>query len=181
MADVYTYLFISLGVLISFPALLVAINLLFPQLAEGVQTRLAETPGKSCFLGIPVLCAFALAIAITTSAAGPFATLGYIAGIIAFGISCVGMAGMARLLADRISKEASPNSKLTHLVRGAVVFELACLFPIVGWLLFLPLTIIGTMGAATFSLLRWLPKRSNQSTVNGEQSTLNTEQSIIIH
>ena len=181
MADVYTYLFISLGVLISFPALLVAINLLFPQLAAGVQTRLTETPGKSFFLGIPVLCAFALWIAITTSAAGPVATLGYVGGLIGFGLSCLGMAGMARLLATRISQEAAPNSKLTHLVRGAVVFELACLFPAVGWLLFLPLTIIATMGAATFSLFRSLPRRSEQLPVNSEQSTLNTEQSIIIH
>lgn len=181
MADVYTVLFISLGVLISFPALLVAINLLFPQLTEGVQTRLTETPGKSFFLGIPVLCAFALWIAITTSGAGPFATLGYIAGLIAFGISTLGMAGMARLLAERISKVAAPNSQLTYLVRGAVVFELACLFPGVGWLLFLPITIVGTMGAATFALLRRLPKREEPTTGNSEQVILDTEQSIVIH
>jgi hypothetical protein len=65
---------------------------------------------------------------------------------------------MARLIGARIAAVASPNSSLTNLVRGALVYELACLVPIVGWLLFAPLVGLTVVGAAVFGLLRWLPR-----------------------
>jgi hypothetical protein len=65
---------------------------------------------------------------------------------------------MARLLGQRLGSIAHPNSELTHLLRGAVVYEFACLFPIVGWFLFAPLVGITAVGAATFALLKWLPR-----------------------
>ena len=90
---------------------------------------------------------------------------------IGLGIGSIGGAGMARLLGNRLAPIARPNSTLTNLVRGAVVYEFACLVPFVGWFLFIPIAGITAVGAAAFALLGWIPKTtviSNQSPVISE-------------
>ena len=54
MVDVYIVVYSLLGILICLPALLVALNLLMPQITVRIETRLGQTPGKSFFLGVPV-------------------------------------------------------------------------------------------------------------------------------
>ena len=72
---------------------------------------------------------------------------------------------MSRLLARRVTLLVSPSSQALNLLRGAVLYELACLFPIVGWFLFAPIVGITVIGAATFGLLGWLPRPSVQEQV----------------
>jgi hypothetical protein len=159
MADVYTYTFILIGMLLSLPALLVGLNLLMPNVTQRVQTRRSKTQGKSFLFGVPVTAAFALWIAVTANANwGPLRAAAIIAAFVYAGLGTLGAAGMARLLGQRLGSIAHPNSELTHLLRGAVVYEFACLFPIVGWFLFAPLVGITAVGAATFALLKWLPR-----------------------
>jgi len=179
MADVYTVTLSLIGILISAPALLVALNLLMPNLTRRAQTRLAETPGRSFFLGVPVTAAIALFVAITTSVNfGPVKAIGFIAALVGMGIGSIGGAGLSRLLGKRLALLARPNSELTNLVRGAVVYELAALVPLVGWFLFIPIAGMMTMGAATFALLKWLPKpvSSDQSAVISDQSAVISDQ-----
>ena len=176
MADVYTYTFILIGMLLSLPALLVGLNMLLPNVTQRVQTRLAETPGKSFFLGVPVTAAIALFIAITAGAnIGLLRGGAIVTAVLYMGLGTIGAAGMSRLLADRLGQAAAPNSHLTHLLRGAVVYEFACLFPIVGWFLFAPLVGITVVGAATLAFLKGRPR-----SVNSEQSAVNSEQSSVI-
>ncbi len=67
MADVYIVVYSIIGMLICLPALLMALNLLMPNITQRIETRLEETPGKSFFLGVPVTAAFLLWIAITAN------------------------------------------------------------------------------------------------------------------
>jgi Na+/melibiose symporter-like transporter len=157
MADVYTVTFSLIGILLSLPALLVAINLLMPKVTQRVQTRLEQTPGRSFVLGVPVTAAFALWIAVTSQLPGVGQAMAFIAAALFMGLGTIGGAGLARLLGDRIRPLARSNSELTSLVRGAVVYELAALVPIVGWFLFIPLAGIMAVGAAAFALVNWLP------------------------
>jgi hypothetical protein len=171
MADVYAITFSLIGILISFPALLVIMNLLLPGVTERVQTRLVQTPGKSFVMGISVTAALLLWIAIASQVNfGPVRGTAFIAAILGMGIGTIGAAGMARLLGERLAPITQPNSKSTNLIRGAIVYELACLFPVVGWFLFFPLIGITLIGAAVFGLLRWLPRprsvTSTQATAN---------------
>lgn len=159
MADVYTVTLSLIGILLSVPALLVALNLLLPNVTQRVQTRLEQTPGRSFFLGVPVTAAFALFIAVASQVNfGPVQALAFIAAAVGMGIGSIGGAGLARLLGERIRPLAHPNSELTNLARGAVVYELAALVPIVGWFLFIPIAGMMAMGAAVFALVKWLPK-----------------------
>lgn len=158
MADVYTVTFSLIGILLSLPALFVALNLLMPNVTERVQTRLEHTPGRSFVLGVPMTAAFALFIAVASQVPGVGQALAIIAAVLFMGLGTVGGAGLTRLLGDRIRPLARPNSRLTNLVRGAVIYELAALTPIVGWFLFVPFAGITAVGAASFALIRWLPK-----------------------
>lgn len=159
MADVYIVVFTLIGMLISLPALLVALNLLFPKASTHAAIRLQQTPVKSFLFGIPIASAFLLWIAITSNVPlGAVKATAFMAAFVGMGIGTVGAAGLARILADRLSSLSPNSSRLTHLVRGAIVFELACLFPIVGWFLFVPLAGIALIGAGTFALLGWIPQ-----------------------
>lgn len=158
MVDVYIVVYSLLGILICLPALLLALNLLMPQVTSRVEARLAQTPGKSFFLGVPVTAVFLLWISITATIPGLGQGSAFLVGFIGMGLGTVGAAGMARLLAKRVTLLASPSSEVLNLLRGAVIYELACLFPIVGWFLFAPIVGITVLGAATFGLLGWLPR-----------------------
>lgn len=164
MADVYTVTLSVIGILISVPALLVAINLLMPDVTKRAQTRLAQTPGRSFWLGAPITAAFALFIAITSQVnIGAVQAMAFIAALLFMGIGSIGGAGLSRLLGERIRPLSNPNSELTNLIRGAVMYELAALVPIVGWFLFAPLAAITLVGAAAFALVKWLPKPASQA------------------
>jgi hypothetical protein len=159
MTDVYIVVFTLTGILISLPALLVALNLLLPHITTNAATRLAKTPGRSFILGVPVTAAFLLWIAITSQVPfGPIRATAFLAAVAGMGLGTLGAAGMARLLGERLKPISGPTSTLTSLVRGALVYELACLFPIVGWFLFIPLAGIMIMGAAVFGIFGWLPR-----------------------
>jgi hypothetical protein len=159
MTDVYIVVFTLAGILLSLPALLVALNLLLPKVTANTATRLAKTPGRSFMLGVPVTAAFLLWIAIASQVPfGPIRATAFMAAIGGMGLGTVGAAGMARVLGERIKPMSDPSSTLTSLVRGALVYELACLFPLVGWFLFIPLAGIMVMGAAVFGVLGWLPR-----------------------
>ena len=159
MADVYTVTFILIGILLSLPAFLVGLNLLLPQVTKRAQTRLTQTPGRCFLLGVPVTAAFALWITIISQVSfGPIQATAYVAAIVGMGVGTIGAAGLTRLLAHRLHDISDTAPELTHLLRGAVIYELACLFPIVGWFLFIPLMGVTLVGAATFALLGWLPK-----------------------
>jgi hypothetical protein len=162
MADVYTVTFSLIGILLSLPALLVAINLLLPNVTQRVQVRLEQTPGRSFVLGVPVTAAFALWIAVTSQLPGIGQALAIVAAVLFMGLGTIGGAGLARLLGAHIRPLARPNSELTNLVRGAVVYELAALVPVVGWFLFIPLAGVMVAGAAVFALVNWLPKPAGQ-------------------
>ncbi|MCL4262157.1 MAG: hypothetical protein KJ069_03040 [Anaerolineae bacterium] len=173
MADVYTVTFIIIGILLSVPALLVAFNLLMPQVTQRAYTRLDQTPVKSFFLGLPVTGFIVLySLVAFQASAGLLQTTAFIVAIGGLGIGSIGGAGMARLLAARLTPLATPNSKLTNLLRGAVLYEMACLVPFVGWFLFIPIAGITAIGAATFALLGWVPRPviGNQLSVIGGES-----------
>lgn len=161
MADVYGVTFVVIGILLSVPALLVALNLLLPKATTHAYTRLKHTPIKSFGLGLPVTFVFVLWILITAQAgSGALRALAFVAAFVGMGVGSIGGAGMARLLGERLGDMSNPNSKMTNLVRGAVVYEMACLVPLVGWFVFIPLVGISAMGAAVFGIVGWVPGRT---------------------
>lgn len=153
MADVYTVTFLVIGLLVSYPALLVALNLLLPQVTGRAAERVSAGPFKTFAVGTVLTAGMALLILATAEAgAGPVRALAWLTGLGALGLIAIGSAGMSRLLGERLVLWSEPASKLKNLLRGAVIYELAGIMPIVGWLLFLPAMVILSIGAATAAL-----------------------------
>lgn len=171
MADVYTVTFIMIGILITVPALLVGLNLLMPGTTIRAQVRLRETPGKSFWLGVVLTAVFLILILITAQIPGPGQAFAFGLAVIGMGLGSLGAAGMARLLGERIRPLSKPNSDMMNILRGAIVYELACLVPFVGWFIFAPLVGITVLGAAVFALIGWMPKPviREQLVVNSNQ------------
>lgn len=171
MADVYIVVFTVIGILLSVPALIIAVNLLMPRITKRAQARLSQTFGKSFALGLPISGVLLLWVVITSQIGnGLIQATAFIVAIIGMGLATIGASGMARLLGERIGNRSSPHSEMHNLVRGSVVYLLACLTPIVGWFLFVPIASIAIVGAATFGLLNWMPKMVEQEIQSvGEQ------------
>ena len=75
---------------------------------------------------------------------------------VGLGWAFVGLSGLARHVGDRLtSPEETPWR--AHL-RGSIVLSLAFLFPILGWLLVFPISLILGSGAASLALFTRPPK-----------------------
>lgn len=143
---------------IAFPGLLTAWWLLFPATVERAQARLDQTPWQ-CFWfgGILTAAAVIPIVVLLILPFGPAQFLGWTLIVVVLAVSSIGSAGIAAKMGKRLV-ETSNASPAAAFVRGAIVLELAVFFPLLGWLLAFPLTIVTALGATGFALLRWVPK-----------------------
>ncbi len=152
MADVYTVTFSVIGLLLTWPALLITLNLLFPSLSKRMAGRLGSAPGTSFMVGLPAtaVLVFLILVAFDNGSglmqAAAFLTAGFL-----FALWMLGSAGFARLLGGRMGIMAQ-QSELKRLAWGAMLFVLAMLFPVIGWFFFLPVTGIMAVGSAVSSV-----------------------------
>lgn len=157
MADVYAVVFFLIGLFLSVPALLLALTLLLPRVTERAEIRLRRTPVKCFFAGLPILGFVLLFFGAASGAGGVVAGLGFIVLGLGMAAGSIGGAGMMRLLSGKLGRLAG-DTPWKNMLRGAFIFELACLVPVVGWFVFLPLIATTTLGAAAFALVGWVPR-----------------------
>jgi len=139
MVDVYIVTLCLLGILITLPALMVGINLMLPGVTQRIETRLAETPGKSFVMGIMILAALLLFIAIVSQVNfGPFRLVAFVSAVIGTGIGTVGAAGMARVFSTRLAPHSRSASALTNLIRGPSSMNWTAFFPLLAGSCFFP-------------------------------------------
>ncbi len=164
MADVYAIFGTLLALGIAFPGMLVAGRLLFPSLAERAARRILRTPGRT--LGMGLATAIVLAIPITFFLALPFGPAKFVGGtmlLAVLGTSTLGAAGLAGLMARRLMEASGQEGTDWKAFLGAAVaLELAAAFPLLGWFLFLPISLLTSLGAVSFALLRWTPGESDE-------------------
>lgn len=159
MADVFAVFGTLLALGIAFPGMLTTWWLFFPRTVQGARLRVSKTPGRCLVFGGVVTFMLALPIAVLLALPGGIGQLlGVIAIIALLGYGSLGAAGMAAELGIRLQdRSQSGLSASGAFVRGAVLLELAAIFPVIGWFIFIPLAVIASIGASTFALLRWTP------------------------
>ena len=135
-------------------AVLVTLVGFFPRFAVQAQTIIEQSPGRAFavglvnffFLGIFTLTFFALG----ENVAQIFAVPGLIlVGILAAGL-VMGLTGAILLLGQRLWPDRS--AVMRHAYAAALLL-LACLAPLVGWFLLLPLLLIVALGACVMVLV----------------------------
>lgn len=159
MADVYAIFGTLLALGIAFPGMLTAWWLLFPASIQKASQRVSTTPGKS--LGLGILAALAVAVPAAVLLALPVGgakLLGIVLIAAGLAFASLGAAGVAasmgRTWKGHAGDQASPTGSF---VRAAIALELAAAFPLLGWFIVIPTTILVSLGAAVFAALNWVP------------------------
>ena len=156
---------------LAFPGLLTAWWLLFPATVERARLRLDRTPWRCFWLG--GVSVAILVVPVGALLALPFGAakfLGWAIIAIVLAISTLGAAGLAAKMGERLSARSGQVSSASAFVRGAIALELAAVFPVLGWFIFIPLASVTSLGATAFALLHWMPKvGSDRLSVSSEQ------------
>ena len=134
--------------------------LLFPDRVDLAHQRVEATPWRSFFAGVGAAVAAAIPISLLFAIPLPFTSfLGAVFLFTVLTIAGIGAAGIASLMAERLQTRSGDTlSKSGAFVRAAVALELMAAFPLIGWLLVIPVSLLVSLGAASFALFRWVPK-----------------------
>ncbi len=140
---------------ISYPALLTVWWLLFPKQVERARLKITEKPKKSFGMGLIYALASAVPAVILFTLPSQFTqVLGWLWLVIVLGSASLGAAGIAAEIGLRVNwKNDGAYQSLGAFLRGAAIWELASIFPIIGWLLIIPLGTITALGGAVPAIL----------------------------
>jgi hypothetical protein len=156
MADIYA-IFGSLVLLgLSYPALLTAWWLLFPTRVEAVRLRVTEYPRRSLGVGFLGILIAAVPGGILFALPSQFTqVLAWIWLVIILGAASIGGAGIAAELGLRLNwKNDGAFLSLGAFLRGALIWELAAVFPLIGWLLIIPLGTLISLGGLLSTIIK---------------------------
>ncbi len=156
MADIYAIFGTLIALGITYPALLAAWWLLFPERVENARTHITEKPGRSLGLGLLGGLVAAFPAAILFSLPTQFSkVLAWIWLVLVLGAASLGAAGIAAELGLRLNwKNDGAFLSVGAFLRGALIWELAAAFPVIGWLLVIPLGTLISLGGLAGSLFR---------------------------
>jgi len=156
MADMYA-IFGSLILLgISYPATLGTWWLLFPDRVERSRLKITEKPRRSLGFGFLAALGAAIPAAVLFALPSQFTqVLGWIWLVLVLGFASLGAAGIAAELGLRLNwKNDGAFLSVGAFLRGALLWELAAVFPLIGWLLVIPLGTLISLGGAVQTLSR---------------------------
>lgn len=154
MADVFAVFGTLLAIGIAFPGLLTAWWLLFPGRVERARLQIERHPWRCFWLGLLALALLLVPLgALLAIPNGLIRLIGWSAAALIVALSAIGGAGIAAAMGARLAARAGGLSPAGAFVRGAVALELAAAFPLLGWFLVIPATLITALGATALALL----------------------------
>lgn len=158
MADVFKILFLILGMLICTVSYWLMFSALFAPAVNRAQQALAARPLRvllmGALIGIPLVL---LGLALAANGAGPLKLLGVTLLILLTTAALFGSTGLVRMVGLGLGNPQTPRSNGSVVLRGGSVVAIACVFPLVGWFLLLPVVLIVGFGAMLQGLRRQSP------------------------
>jgi hypothetical protein len=164
MSDISAIFGILLTLGIAFPGMLTTWWTLFPDVVERASQRLEETPWSTLWMGIGAALLSAVPVLVLVALPfGPAKFLGYSLLAVLLAVAGIGAAGLAARMGGVLAQRSTNLSPAGAFVRGAIALELAAVFPVIGWMVVIPLAVLVSLGATAFALLKWVP-RANKET-----------------
>ena len=161
LAQVQAVVALISALILSWAALLMAVALTLPEQTARAEAALMDRP-KRCFavgFGMAIL----LIITLISFRVPPLILPALLGSLSIGAVLVVGAAGLAKLMGTRIAKMSGwEGHSFGNLVKGSLVYSVAMLFPLIGWYLFLPISMLGAMGAGVLAL--W-PRRKTMPAV----------------
>ncbi len=153
LAQVQFGVAITMALLLSWAALVTVTALALPQNAKRAENALANSPKKSLVVGIIGTALTVLGLVLFANPVGIIKLAGFVLSLFMGVVLIVGGAGIAQILGTRIGEMSGAKTSFGALVRGSLVHSFSMLFPILGWFLMLPLSIIFAMGAGYLAIV----------------------------
>ena len=154
LADTIGIFLVVVGVLIAFPALWLLCRGLWTVTVSECAERNSHGMIKSFLTGLPIVIASIILMGISGKLPGPVGQLSplFLIGVLVLYAS-VGVAGIATMLGARLSSPGDVDRPWKSTLRGGIVLVLSFLFPILGWFLLLPGSLVIGCGTLTRVLL----------------------------
>lgn len=144
-----------LGLGVTTWALVMVVSLLFEGKARQAKSVLADSPWKCFAIGLMLILTVGLISVALASAAEPVlklvGTIGYL-WLLAQG--ALGVAGLAHLVADRISEQDPQATPYRAFLRATGLIVVAGYLPILGWFAFAPLVLAASIGSGVLAVFR---------------------------
>jgi hypothetical protein len=142
-----------------FVASMLLLAALLPRVMARSQQALLASPWRAFFIGLANYL-FLGGIALVLLNIEPLAWLGLIIAAGLSGLSLLGLTGLVSLLGERLAGlQGGELSPLKRFAWGAIILELACLLPFIGWFLLAPTLLLLSFGAA---VLAWRNRRQSE-------------------
>ena len=167
MADMYAIFGGLIVIGLSYPALLTILWLLFSERVEDARLKISETPKKSFWIGLLASVIAAIPALVLFNLPSQFTqVLGWIWLVLVLGAASVGAAGLAAEIGLRLNwKSDGQFQSPGAFIRGAGLLALASVFPVIGWLLVIPIGTLVSLGGAVQVIRR---KKNPENTADQE-------------
>lgn len=164
LANVIGIALFIIGLLLSLQGLWLLCRALWPNRVRKTADRCQHGRIAALLLGVPItVVVLGIAGAISRRGGGP----GHIVGGIIFTSFLVyastGMSGFVTFVGERLASPGDALRPWWTTVRGGAAVELAALFPVIGWLILLPVLIMVGVGAITLSFFDNSPRSDLRS------------------
>ncbi len=153
MADIFKILIPMIATLMSFVCYCLLFEGTFPAAVDRCRQTYQSRPIRcmvlGIFMGIPGIV-FALVVVNSGNPLGQF--VGFATLFTLMSLAILGAAGLASLIGQRLNSPEDVHQPWKRVYRGGVVLAITFVFPLVGWFLVLPATLLSGFGAALISL-----------------------------
>lgn len=161
IGDIIGFVSVGIGMIIAYPALLILLNILFSKSTTRIAYRLEKGMKLSFFVGLFILVVGGFAVVTLLSAGSVLQFIGFVLYLLLSFWGTVGNAALARLFGIRLSELGKKEpSTLYELLSGGFVLTLSFAFPLVGWLVIMPIITCIALGAMTINLFSRAPRIS---------------------
>lgn len=162
---------VVLLVILSLPALLIFLNLALPGISNRAAERLTQGGITPFLVGISTALIMGIPAAILVSLGSIFQLCGSIVSLLLLFWGFMGLAVITRLAGYRITVMGKyDTSYLIQLMAGAMMMSLSIAFPVIGWFVILPLSLLIGLGAISIltikGIWRWAFGTSSQVTAS---------------
>lgn len=168
MADVFKILFLILGLLICSVSYWLIFAALFAPAVGRAQQALAARPVRVFLIGalsgVPLVL---IGIALTANGAGPIKMVGVTFLMLLTTTALFGSTALARMVGQGLGNPQAPKPNGALILRGGAALSIACVLPLVGWFLLLPVILLTGFGAAVHVIRRRVSLPSEMSSTAG--------------
>ena len=168
MADVFKILFLVLGGLIIVNAYWLLTESLFTNAVRRARDGYTNRPFRTTLVGAAagVPTTF-LGVVLLSSGGGLPSFAGFALLSMLVLVALAGSTGFVRLVGEGLPAERDTREPWRAVIRGGSVVSIACLLPIAGWFIVLPLTLASGVGSVISVMMPIRSRKSAPESVSG--------------